>query len=199
MKIIVIGATGIIGKALAKKLADHEIISVGSKSGDFHVDIEDRNSLAALFDKVGEVDAIISTTGVVAFAPVDELSIEDMRSSVNSKLIGQINIFQVGRDYVSNGGSITLTSGVLAQHPMPTGSAASTVNAAIDAFVKATAFELDDSFRLNAVSPHFVKETMELMGMDSESGISAADTAKAYVHAINTNETGKSFDVAAFV
>lgn len=199
MKIVVIGATGIIGSALVQKLAEHEVIRVGSKNGDYQADIEDRNSLSTLFDKVGVVDAIISTTGMVEFAPVDALSNAQYQSSVNSKLLGQINVFQIGRQYVRQGGSITLTSGVLSQQPMNSGSVASTVNAAIDAFAKATAFELNDDVRLNVVSPHFVKETMELMGMDSESGISAADTAKAYLHALSTEETGKSFDVAAFV
>ena len=199
MKIVLIGATGTIGKALSQKLSGHSLIRVGSSSGDYQVDIEDRASIKALFDKTGDVDAVISTTGMVAFAPVDALSIEQIKDSVNSKLVGQINVFQVGRAYVRNGGSITLTSGVLARYPMTTGSAASTVNAAIDAFVKATAFELNDEIRLNVVSPHFVKETMEMMGMDSESGISAADTANAYLHALKTPETGKSFDVAAYV
>lgn len=199
MKIVVIGATGTIGKALVNELKDHDLISVGFEGGDYQADIEDRTSLKRMFDKIGQVDAIISTTGMVAFAPIEELTFEQISASVNSKLLGQINIFQVGRSYVREGGSITLSSGVLAQHPMHSGSAASLVNAAIDSFAKAAAFEIGDKLKINAVSPRFVKETMEMMGMDSTSGISAADTAKAYAHAVITSKTGQSFDVVDYI
>ena len=199
MKIVLIGASGTIGKAVANELKDHQVIRVGSKSGDYQADIEDSASLKAMFEKIGQVDAIISAAGMVEFAPVEDLSFAQIKASVDSKLLGQINVFQVGRDYVRAGGSITLSSGVLAQHPMYSGSAASLVNAAIDSFAKATAFEIGDTLRINAVSPRFVKETMEMMGMDSTSGISAADTAKAYVHAVTSNETGQSFDVADYI
>ncbi len=199
MKIVLIGATGTIGKAVSNELKKHEVICVGFKGGDYQANIEDRASLKALFDKIGEVDAIVSTTGMIAFAPVEDLTFEQIKASVDSKLLGQINIFQVGREYVREGGSITLSSGVLAQYPMHSGSAASLVNAAIDSFVKATAFEIGSKLKVNSVSPRFVKETMEMMGMDSASGISAADTAKAYAHAVTTSETGQSFDVVDYI
>lgn len=196
MKIVLIGATGTIGKAVSKALEQHEVIKVGFKDGDYNVDIEDRASLTALFEKLGQVDAIISTTGLVTFAPVEELTYDQVQLSINSKLLGNINVFQVGRHYVREGGSITLTSGVLAQQPMYSASAASLVNAALDAFAKATAFELGDKLRINTVSPHFVKETMAMMGMDTAGGISAADTAKAYAYAVTSSDTGTIIDVS---
>ncbi|MEI8618004.1 hypothetical protein P4S81_07635 [Pseudoalteromonas sp. B28] len=73
------------------------------------------------------------------------------------------------------------------------------VNAALDSFAKAAALELEGTLRVNTVSPHFVKETMEIMGMDSTSGITAADTAKAFRHAIESNQTGKAFDVVDYI
>lgn len=199
MKIVLIGATGTIGKAVTDELRDHDVITVGYKSGDYQVDIESRASLAVLFEQIGEVDAIISTTGMVAFAMVDDLTHDQIEASVDSKLMGNINLFQVGRKYVREGGSITFTSGVLAKQPMHSGSAASLVNAALDSFAMAAALELGSSLRVNTVSPRFVKETMEMMGMDSASGISAADTAKAYAYAITTSETGQIFDVADYL
>lgn len=199
MKIALIGATGTVGSAVANELKAHEVIKVSKKSGDHKIDIEDRDSITALFEKIGEVDAIVSTTGMVAFGPVKDLSYDQIKSSVDSKLMGHINLFQVGSKYVKEGGSITFTSGYLAQNPMEGGSAASFINAALDSFVKAAAFELGSSLRVNTVSPRFVKETMEQMGMDSSSGVSAADTAKAYKHAVKSSETGKSFDVVDYI
>ncbi|WP_444939183.1 short chain dehydrogenase [Microbulbifer sp. JMSA002] len=199
MKIVVIGANGTIGKSVVAELNDHEVVKVGHSKGDYRVDIEDRASIKAMFEEVGQVDAVVSATGNAVFAPVEELTFDQIKAAINSKLLGQISIFQIGRDYIREGGSITLTSGVLAQHPMRGGSALSLVNGAIESFVKATALELGHKLRLNAVSPHFVKETMDMMGMDSSSGISASDTAKAYRHAVLTNETGQSFDVVDYI
>ncbi len=199
MKIVLIGATGTVGKAVAEELKEHNVISVGFDNGEYNVNIEDRASIEALFKEVGTVDAIISTTGLVNFAPVKELTYQGIKQSVDNKLMGHINLFQIGREYISEGGSISFTSGYLAQHPMAGGSAVSMVNAALDSFAKAAAFELGTSLRVNTVSPRFVKETMELMGMDSTDGISAADTAKAYRHAVESKETGQAFDVVDYI
>ena len=201
MKIVIFGATGTIGNAVTKELDEHEIVRVGfnTGNGDYHADIEDRESLSALFKEIGTVDAIISTTGLIAFAPVKDLAFEDIQKTVDNKIMGHINLFQIGHSYIREGGSITFTSGHLAQHPMSGGAAVSMVNAALDAFAKASAFELGSTLRINTVSPRFVKETMELMGMDSTDGISAADTAKAYRHAVETSETGHAFDVVDYI
>lgn len=199
MKIVLIGATGTIGKVVVEELSEHDIISVGCSSGEHQIDIEDRDSIEALFEKVGTVDAIVSATGVIAFAPVKELSYQDIKKSIDNKILGHINLFQIGSRYIREGGSITFTSGYLAQNPMMGGSAVSMVNAALDSFAKASAFELGTSLRVNTVSPRFVKETMELMGMDSTYGISAADTAKAYRYALESKETGQAFDVVDYL
>jgi len=199
MKILLIGATGMIGKAVTEELKEHNIIKVGNKGGDYQVDIESQSSIEALFEHVGQVDAIISTTGLIAFAPLDALTDEQYAMTVNNKILGHINLFQVGKKYVSEGGSFTLTSGYVAQNPIPGSAAVSMVNAALDAFVKAAALELQETLRINTVSPRFVKETMEIMGMDSSEGISAADTAKAYRHAVESNDTGKAMDVVDYL
>lgn len=199
MKIVLIGATGTVGSAVAKELSEFEVIKVGFSGGDYQVDIEDRAALDALFEKIGMVDAIISTTGQIAFGPVTELTYDQFAMTVNSKILGHINLFQAGRSFLNKGGSMTFTSGYLAQYPIEGSSAVSLVNAALDSFAKAAALELAGECRVNTVSPRFLKETLEQMGMDTADGVSAADTAKAYRHAILSEETGQAFDTAEFV
>lgn len=59
MKIILIGASGDIGKvALAELSARHEIIQVGRSSGDLHADISNRQSIVHIYKKTGKVDAV---------------------------------------------------------------------------------------------------------------------------------------------
>lgn len=194
-----IGATGTIGKAVADELKEFEVLRVGHSKGEYQVDIEDRNSIKKLFETVGCVDAIISTTGLIAFGPIEELSYEQFETTVKSKILGHINLFQIGHHYLNEKGSITFTSGYLAQNPMPGSSAVSLANAALDAFVKAVALEMGEKIKINTVSPRFVKETMELMNIDSTDGISAANTAKAYRYALLNEVSGKSLDVADYL
>ena len=78
MKIILIGANGTIGELVQKALAGagHEIVKVGHKSGDFQVEIENRESVRKLYQAVGSFDAVAIAAGQVAFAPLSELTAE---------------------------------------------------------------------------------------------------------------------------
>src|SRR5258707_1442455 len=96
MKIILIGANGTIGELVQKALvgAGHEIAKVGRKSGDFQVEIENRESVRKLYQAVGSFDAVAIAAGEVVFAPLSELTAEKWQVSLGSKLMGQINLVQ---------------------------------------------------------------------------------------------------------
>ena len=200
MKILVIGATGTIGKKVVEALQqdNHKIVSAGHKDGDVTVDLGSKDSIGAMFQQVGQVDAVISTAGVAGFAALEDLGDSDFELALNNKLMGQVNLVRLGADHVSEGGSITLTSGMLAHNPMPGSAVISMANGGLESFVKAAALELGTKVRVNVVSPIFVKETMEMMGMDSSRGLSAVDTAKAYIAAIATDQSGQVLDVTDY-
>src|SRR6202162_6262823 len=94
MKIVLIGANGKIGDLVQKALAgaSHEIVKVGHKSGDFQVEIENRESVRKLYQAVGSFDAVAIAAGQVAFAPLSEFTAEKWQFSLGSKLMGQINL-----------------------------------------------------------------------------------------------------------
>lgn len=140
MKILFIGASGTIGKAVAKRLDNtHEVIAAGYSGGDVTVDLGNARSIAEMFEQVGQVDAVISIAGVANFGAFDQLPDEEYQLALGNKLMGQVNLVRQGRDYINNGGSITLTSGVLSREPMQGGVAVSMVNGALESFVKAAA------------------------------------------------------------
>lgn len=195
MKILVIGATGTIGKAVVEQMADgNDIIQAGYNDGDVQVDLGNAESIRAMFEQIGQVDAVISTAGLANFAPFDALQEADYQLALNNKLMGQINLIRIGRNFVNDGGSIALTSGVLAREPVPGSAVISMANGALESFVRAASLE-ESRIRLNVVAPAFVKETLEMMGMDSSAGITAADTAKAYQAAATGSTHGETLDV----
>lgn len=165
MKIIIIGGTGTIGQAAAKELAPrHTIITVGSTRGDYQVDIRDTQSIETLYRTIGSFDALIAATGEVYFGPLAEFTPEQYQIGLDSKLMGQVNLVLLGLNYINDGGSFTLTSGILSHDPIRFGSSAAMVNGAIDSFVKSAAIEMPRQLRINAVSPTVLSESMEGYG-----------------------------------
>ena len=200
MKIIAIGATGTIGRAVVDLLAPyHDIVKVGFKSGDLQVDIASKNSIRKLFQSVGSFDAVVSAAGLAAFGSLDELGDEDYMLGLSNKLMGQVNLVREGQKHINDNGSFTLTSGVLSQNPMPGSASISMVNAGLEGFVRAAALEVKRGIRVNVVSPIWVKETMEAMGMDASEGMSAVQTALAYKESVEGKRNGEVLDVRHFV
>ena len=135
-------------------------MAVGSKSGDVRLDVTDAGSIRAGLAQIGPFDALVSAAGKVKFAPLDAMTEADYAIGLKDKLMGQVNLVLVGREFIADGGSFTLTSGVLAHDPIRFGSSASMVNGAIEAFVRAAAIELPRGLRINAVSPGVLLESM---------------------------------------
>lgn len=199
MKILLVGASGTIGQAVEENLkTNHEVITANYSKGDVQVDLGNPESISNMFKVIGKVDAVISTAGVAAFAGFDDLTDSDYQTALNNKLMGQVNLMRLGKDFINSGGSITLTSGVLSREPMQGSSVISMANGALESYVKAVSLEVND-FRVNVVAPIFVKETMAMMGMDTESGISANDTAKAYIVAVTGDMHGQTLDAPDYL
>lgn len=162
MKIIIVGATGTIGsKVTANFEQDHEIIKVGSQSGDIQADITQPETIENLFEKVGSFDALISASGAGHFGPLKEMTTDDFKVGLNSKLLGQINLVLKGQHYINPKGSFTLISGILSDDPVYASANLAAVNGAINSFVSSAAMELENDVRINAVSPGVVEDSPE--------------------------------------
>lgn len=191
MKTLIVGATGTIGRAVSELLGrSHEIISASRTKAKITVDVTQPASIAALFKSIGRVDAVVSLSGGARFAPVDKLSDEDFQFSLANKLMGQVNLARAALGNLNDGGSITVTSGVLAWHPMPGSAAISLVNGGLEGFIIAAAQEAPRGIRVNVVSPPWVTETLQAMKMHLPGGRSAADVATLYAAAIEGKATG---------
>jgi NAD(P)-dependent dehydrogenase (short-subunit alcohol dehydrogenase family) len=197
MKIILIGATGTIGRAVAQELGQrHDIIAVGKSRGDLQVDVTRSDSIRALFERVGKVDAIVSTTGSLHFGPLAEMTAEQFKIGLHDKLLGQVDLALIGQHHVNEGGSITLTSGIVSDEPIRYGANASAVNMAIDGFVRGAAVELR-GVRINSVSPTVLTESLESYGpyFQGFESAPASRVALAYSRSVEGAQTGRVFRV----
>ena len=160
MKIVIVGASGTIGRHVAEALKPgNQIINVGLKTGDYLVDMTSTGSIQKLFESIGPFDALIVTAGVAFLGPFDKMTDTDFRLGIDSKLMGQINLVLTGQNYINPKGSFTLTSGTLSDDPVRLATAISTVNGAINSFVKAAAIELENGIRINAVAPGVAEDS----------------------------------------
>ncbi|NQX56913.1 short chain dehydrogenase [Pedobacter panaciterrae] len=160
MKIIIVGATGTMGKYLSTAFEkEHEIIRVGSGSGDFQVDITAVESIENLFRQTGSFDALISTAGPTHVGPWKKMSDKEFRKGVEGKMMGQINLVLIGQHYINPKGSFTLITGGLTYEPQLNFANASAANGAVEGFVRAAAIELENGIRINAVSPTVIEDS----------------------------------------
>jgi len=191
MRILIVGATGTIGTEVVKALAaGNEIVAAARKGADIVVDIQDPQSIQAMYRALGKVDAVVSAAGSGGWGPLAQLTDEDFERSLRYKLMGQVNLVRYGFDNVSDGGSFTLTSGILARSPMLGSGAISLVNSGLEGFARAAALEAPRGIRVNVVSPPWVSETLVAMGSDPSGGLPSEKVAKAYVASVTGSQTG---------
>jgi NAD(P)-dependent dehydrogenase (short-subunit alcohol dehydrogenase family) len=195
MRILIIGATGTIGKAVAAALGGrHDLILASHEKAAERVDIAKAASIEDLFARIGRVDALVSAAGRAAFKPFSALNDSDFELSLRNKLMGQVNLVRIGLGFVSDNGSITLTAGYLSRNPAPGSAAVSLVNSGLEGFGRAAALEAPRGIRVNVVSPPWITETLQAMGRPTDGSVPAATVAQSYVRSVEGKETGQVFD-----
>lgn len=190
MRILVVGATGTIGQAVVAALSSHEVIAVSRTKAPLTVDVTDPRSLTSLFERIGQIDAVISLSGGARFAPLEALTDDDYAFTLANKLMGQVKLARAALPFLRDGGSLTLTSGVLAWKPMPGSAAISLVNGGLEGFAAAAALEAPRGIRVNVVSPPWVNETLQALKWSLPGGRSAADVATLYQESVEGSATG---------
>lgn len=197
MDIIVIGGNGLIGSAVVAELSQrHQVRIAGRAGGDLVCDIKSDQSIRKMFEKAGNVDAVVMTTGTVHFAKLSEMNPEKYEIGLQDKLMGQVKVVLIGCNYLQDRGSFTLTSGILAVDPILTGSSASMVNGGLEAFTRAVAIEMPRSIRINCISPTRITEAESYASsFRGFQPVPAARTALAYSKSVEGLQTGQIYCV----
>jgi NAD(P)-dependent dehydrogenase (short-subunit alcohol dehydrogenase family) len=197
MRVLVIGASGAVGQAALMGLGHHEIIPAGRSSGELRVDLMDETSIRAMFEKAGHIDAVVCTTGHTHFGPLGEMTAAQFRKGIDDKLMGQITLALIAQHRIRDGGSITLTGGILDRDPIRQGVNASAVNGALNAFVMAAAIEMPRGLRINVVSPGLLDVSAKKYDgfFPGHEPVSSASVGMAYRKAVDGGLTGQTIRV----
>lgn len=198
MRVLIIGGTGTIGSKAAaafEELGD-EVITVG-RSTEVSVDLEDLSSITEMFNKVGRVDAVATTTGSAPFVSIEDATADNFQAGISSKMLAQLNAVVYCLPYLNDGGSITMTTGILTQHPVPGSLIATAANAGVEGFVRAAVSSLPRSIRINAVSPTMLKEARKAFGPSfvGFKPVSGTEVAQGYVRSAHGIESGQILQI----
>jgi len=194
VKIIIIGGNGTIGKKVSAHLSrKHEILVAGRSSGDIQVDISEIASIKAMFDTVNNIDALVCIAGDAKWAAFDTLTEEDFYIGLRSKLMGQVNLVRVGINFINQGGSFTLSTGILADDPVEMTTSAALVNGGIHSFVKAASLELMHKYRINVVSSGLVEDAVDKYAdyFPGHNPVPMQQVVAAYVRSIEGKGSGE--------
>ena len=165
MKILLIGASGTIGRRLVTALSPrHQVVTAGRNSGELRVDISDAASIERMFLQAENLDACICAA---VSGPLDDfqtINAEALMVHIRGKLLGQVNLVLIGQHYLNNNGSFTLTSGIFADDPYRQTAGGALACGALHSFVHAASLELKRGLRVNVVSPGLVEDSAEAYG-----------------------------------
>ncbi|GBD63539.1 putative uncharacterized protein [Tetragenococcus halophilus subsp. halophilus] len=198
MRILLIGATGLLGTAIKKELEpEHEIIQAARHNTDVEVDITKPISIKEMFESVGKVDAVLSAAGDAHFGPLEKITPELNEVTIESKLKGQVNLVLLGMDYINDGGSFTLTTGIIMDEPIYQGASSAMANGAVKAFVKSAATEAPRGIRINSVSPTVFQESSKDLKMffPGFEPTPLSKVALAFKKSVEGIQTGQSYEI----
>jgi NAD(P)-dependent dehydrogenase (short-subunit alcohol dehydrogenase family) len=197
MKIIIIGASGTIGRHVVKNLnTGHDIVKAGTKSGDILVDISNVETIKKMFQTIGTFDALVSVAGTGYIGPLETMTDTNFRETVDSKLMGQVNLVLIGQQYINPYGSFTLSSGSVSHNPVLQTASLSSINAAVDGFIRGASIELKNGVRINSVSPTVVEESPDFFPFfPGTIPVSMKAVAAAYVKSVLGAQTGQTYNI----
>ncbi len=169
-RVVVVGGSSGIGEAVARWFAREgaDVMIVGRDAqklaaarervgGHVRAEAADARDAAALrraLEAFGAFDhLVLALSGGKGAGPIAQLSLDDLRSGLEAKLLAQLTALQVALPLVR--ASITLVSAGSARCALPGTAGLAAINGALEAMVRPLASELAPR-RVNAVSPGII-------------------------------------------
>jgi NAD(P)-dependent dehydrogenase (short-subunit alcohol dehydrogenase family) len=173
-KVLIIGGTGGIGRALAERYAslDSEVIltsrsaeraaataaEIGGKVQGIALDIAEPEGIAASLADVGEIDRLLIVAIERDYNTVREYDIEKARRAVTVKLVGYTEVVHAMLGRFSEDASVVIFGGLAGERPYPGSTTVTMVNGAVRSMIKTMAVELAP-IRFNAIHPGVIGDT----------------------------------------
>jgi len=214
-RILIVGGSSGIGLAVSKqayKVGGQLIIAsrnaaekyndlasaIGNGIETYSFDVTSESETATALKKIGDIDHLVITARPeITPAPFVETDLKQAKEAFETKFWGQYQLIQKAQGYISQNGSIVMTTGIAGEKIFKNFSTMAIINSATEAFCRSLAVELAP-IRVNVVSPGFVapkSPEVEKYAQQFPSGkiASPEEVADAYIYLMrNPYTTGIS-------
>jgi short-subunit dehydrogenase len=136
-RILVVGATGVLGQRLCERLGERTtaIVVTGRSAAAAEelrrrlglraahaLDLVDHHAAAAVVDRAAEelggLDAVVLATGVAAFGPAAEEDDAVVEELFEVNALGPMALIRAALPHLSDGGAVAVLTGVVAELPL---------------------------------------------------------------------------------
>jgi NAD(P)-dependent dehydrogenase (short-subunit alcohol dehydrogenase family) len=173
-RVLIVGGTGGIGRALAERYAslgsDVVITSrdadraaataaeIGPNVRGIALDIAEPEGIAGMLAGVGQIDRLLIVAVERDSNTVRDYDIAKARRAVTVKLVGYTEIVHAMLDRFSEDASVVIFGGLASERPYPGSTTITMVNGAVRSMIKTMAIELAP-IRFNAIHPGIIGDT----------------------------------------
>jgi len=174
VRVLIVGGTGGIGRALAERYAslgsDVVITSrdadraaavakeIGPNVRGIALDIAEPERIAGMLSGVGAIDRLLIVAIERDHNTVRNYDIAKARRAVTVKLVGYTEVVHTMLDRMNPGASVVIFGGLAGERPYPGSTTVTMVNGAVSSMVKTMAVELAP-LRINAIHPGIIGDT----------------------------------------
>jgi len=174
VRVLIVGGTGGIGRALAERYASlgSDVIitsrdagraaataaEIGPNVRGIALDIAEPEKIDAMLSGVGPIDRLLIVAIERDANTVRNYDIAKARRAVTVKLVGYTEVVHVMLDRMNTDASVVIFGGLAGQRPYPGSTTVTMVNGAVTAMVKTMAVELAP-IRFNAIHPGIIGDT----------------------------------------
>ena len=163
------------GRTLGKLERALLALRAGERGRAVVTDVTREADVMRLFEQTPSAAHVVVTAADLAYQPIASFELEAARRAIDSKLLAALLVAKHAASRLTAGGSLTFTTGVATERPLPRGSMVAAVNGALNCFIRGAAIELAP-LRVNALSPGWVDtELWDIIG----AGKAEAFAAKA--------------------
>jgi NAD(P)-dependent dehydrogenase (short-subunit alcohol dehydrogenase family) len=190
-KVIILGGTSGFGLATARAAAaegaevvvvsrsqanvDNALAELPKGTKGASLDVTDEGAVQKFFSSTGGLDHLVYCAGDAL--PAEVISTEDARKFFEVRFWGMYIAARAASSYIRQGGSITLTNGILALRPWKGFSAVSAVAGAVESLTRGLALDMAP-IRVNTVCAGMIKTALWSGMTEADREAMYADQAK---------------------
>ena len=166
----------------------------------FHTDVSDENevkvSVAAAFEKFGNIGGLVNNAGIEANGPMTELSLDDWNRVIGTNLTGAFLCSKHAASHLKkSNGSIINISSTRALQSEPDTEAYSASKGGILALTHAMAMSLGPEIRVNCISPGWI----DVSGVKKKSKANPIELSEKDHQQHPAGRVGKATDISSMV